>query len=748
MNIKHNEPLVAICMATFNPQIELFSKQVESIIQQTHKNWICIINDDCSDEKIFSKICKIVSKDERFKVSKNSSNLGFYYNFEKCLTYVPKNADFIGFCDQDDFWHEDKITKTLKKFDSDTNLVYSDMNIIDKNGKILHKTYWSNRKNNFKKLDLLIFANTVTGAASIFRRNLLDLAFPFPPRIGESYHDWWIACVALTNGKIKFIDEPLYDYRQYEGNVLGHFTGKKETVEGPKIPLFTKYAWGNYAIYTNDFIRVVLIANSLKTRCKNVSPEKLKIINEIANYENSTSGLFWRFLKSFFHRRVTLGAESRLFQSHITTKIYRRYVNFNKNKYKRTELLQSLTEKSDLNNSITAIEQKIAPLNLQLSSNEKKRINILIPTIDFNYFFGGYIAKFNFAKKISLLGGNARIIIVDWCDFKPAHWKNEIQKFSGLEDFFDKVEVSYGFDRNQPITITKDDIFVATTWWTAHIAYQALKHTEKEKFLYLIQEFEPFTFPHGTYYALAQQTYDFPHFAFFSTKFLQEFFKIKKLGVYKESINEGDSNSAYFNNAITPIQINENEIKNREKFKVLLYARPESHAARNMFELAIMALRKVVENKNLISIKLEFHGIGSIENYNDVKLSKQFNLKILPRLNVDEYKRILPQYDLGISLMLTPHPNLVTIEMASAGMIVVTNSYENKTQENLGKISPNIIAAEPTLKGIEQAIISAFEKITLYENRIKGSKVDWPTSWNNSFNPEVMNKIKEFLKLE
>ena len=99
-----------------------------------------------------------------------------------------------------------------------------------------------------------------------------------------------------------------------------------------------------------------------------------------------------------------------------------------------------------------------------------------------------------------------------------------------------------------------------------------------------------------------------------------------------------------------------------------------------MFELAIMALRKAVENKNLILTKLEFYGIGSVENYNDVKLSKQFNLKILPRLSVDEYKKILPQYDLGISLMLTPHPNLVTIEMASAGMIVVTNSYENKTQ--------------------------------------------------------------------
>ena len=33
--------------------------------------------------------------------------------------------------------------------------------------------------------------------------------------------------------------------------------------------------------------------------------------------------------------------------------------------------------------------------------------------------------------------------------------------------------------------------------------------------------------------------------------------------------------------------------------------------------------------------------------------------------------------------MYTPHPSLVPIEMASAGMLTVTNSFENKTAEAL-----------------------------------------------------------------
>ena len=48
--------------------------------------------------------------------------------------------------------------------------------------------------------------------------------------------------------------------------------------------------------------------------------------------------------------------------------------------------------------------------------------------------------------------------------------------------------------------------------------------------------------------------------------------------------------------------------------------------------------------------------------------------------------------------MYTPHPSLVPIEMASAGMLVVTNTFDNKTAEALAAISPNLIPAEPGME--------------------------------------------------
>ena len=49
---------------------------------------------------------------------------------------------------------------------------------------------------------------------------------------------------------------------------------------------------------------------------------------------------------------------------------------------------------------------------------------------------------------------------------------------------------------------------------------------------------------------------------------------------------------------------------------------------------------------------------------------------------------MLRGHDLGLALMLTPHPSLVPLEMASAGMATVTNSFENKTPAALEAISP------------------------------------------------------------
>jgi len=335
------EPLVIVCMPTYNPQIKLFKRQIDSIIHQIHKNWICIINDDCSDTEIFKKVEDIIKRDRRFRLFRNPVNLGVYHNFERCLSMVTPDAFFVALSDQDDCWHEDKLSVLLSAFDEDTTLAYSDMNIVNESGKIIYDTYWTTRRNNFKELDLLIITNTITGASSLFRRELLDYILPFPERIGDFYYDNFIGCVALTKGEIKYIDRPLYDYYQHSSNIIGHCVSTEEWLD-EHIPRFTKHLsmryfkdkiWHYYSFYFNHYIRRVVIGNVLKLRCNNAPPEKKAIIDRFVSLEDSLKGLILQVIKDKLTRKegITLGVEYGMLRSIIAKKlinVYSRLKNF------------------------------------------------------------------------------------------------------------------------------------------------------------------------------------------------------------------------------------------------------------------------------------------------------------------------------------------------------------------------------------------------------------------------------------
>lgn len=238
---QQREPTLAICMATYRPDRESFKRQINSIKSQTYKNWFCIISDDGSGEGYHSIYSELCGDDSRFKVHLFSDNLGFYYNFERCLNSLEKRVDYIALSDQDDFWYPEKLERLVGAMDQDTSLVYSDMKIVDQSGACISKTYWQSRRNNFQRLDVLMSANTVTGAASLIRADLLEKVLPFPDKIGDAFHDHWIAIVAMSQGKLKYIDTPLYDYYQHAGNIIGHVDfDRSKSIAGRLVTALTR----------------------------------------------------------------------------------------------------------------------------------------------------------------------------------------------------------------------------------------------------------------------------------------------------------------------------------------------------------------------------------------------------------------------------------------------------------------------------------------------------------------------------
>ena len=297
------EGLVAIAMATYNPDMDLFRTQVESLRAQTDENWVCVVNDDRSRPDRFRQIAAELDGDERFVLSRSDRRLGFYRSFERALTLIPDTADLIALCDQDDRWYPEKLA-TLRAELGGAMLIYSDQRLVDVEGEVLADTYWTSRPNNHTNLLSLLIANTITGAASLMRREVVERAVPFPAVPGEQYHDHWLGLVAMTMGDVAYVDRPLYDYVQHGGAALGH-SAANAGIGGPRRlreRLGLGYWRGRFAAagaaYFRGFVRLEVLASALLARIPEARRAKRAALARYVRADRTRLGIAWLELRS------------------------------------------------------------------------------------------------------------------------------------------------------------------------------------------------------------------------------------------------------------------------------------------------------------------------------------------------------------------------------------------------------------------------------------------------------------------
>ena len=102
------------------------------------------------------------------------------------------------------------------------------------------------------------------------------------------------------------------------------------------------------------------------------------------------------------------------------------------------------------------------------------------------------------------------------------------------------------------------------------------------------------------------------------------------IGVYAAGAEAGDRASASFENAITAVEPPAaDELAGRTTRRLLFYARPEPHAARNMFELGLLALGRALE-QGAFGRGWELHGIGTVERRRRIDLAAGATLSCSP----------------------------------------------------------------------------------------------------------------------
>lgn len=115
------EPLVSIITPLYNSE-KFIGETIESVLNQTYKNWEMIIVNDCSKDngpKIVEEYCK---KDNRIKLFNNEKNMGVSFTRNKAIDI--SKGKYIAFLDSDDLWKKEKLEKQINFMEKE-NIILS-----------------------------------------------------------------------------------------------------------------------------------------------------------------------------------------------------------------------------------------------------------------------------------------------------------------------------------------------------------------------------------------------------------------------------------------------------------------------------------------------------------------------------------------------------------------------------------------------------------------------------------------------
>lgn len=321
---------------------------------------------------------------------------------------------------------------------------------------------------------------------------------------------------------------------------------------------------------------------------------------------------------------------------------------------------------------------------------QKPRLNLLVPTLNIGQ---GHIdtatALELFAAIRRSLGTDvdARIITTDVSPellFNPPTGYQATSPVDKDQQGIDTVSDAAQRFR-YPFFVRDTDIFVATAWWTALNTLDIIKQQDRlfgarqRSFVYFIQDIEFSFYPWSSQSALAEQTYRHPGktIAVFNTDMVSGYFK----------------RNGYFNNGHVVYPLMNPAVKKeiaygtpKEKI-VLLYTRP--HIERHGLPFLDVLVQAVIDADPGFWSEWRFLAIG--DHITDTTFKTCPSVEILGTLPPQHYAELASRAALAISLMISPQPGQAPLEMAEAGVLVLTNGYAGK---DLSLMHDNITSFE------------------------------------------------------
>ncbi|GAC1558062.1 MAG: hypothetical protein NVS2B5_20460 [Beijerinckiaceae bacterium] len=354
---------------------------------------------------------------------------------------------------------------------------------------------------------------------------------------------------------------------------------------------------------------------------------------------------------------------------------------------------------------------EISRVATRRDSSRRPRLNLLLPTLHPKHIFGGITTALRtFEELASHLGTDFDLRIV--CGMAKVDLNTMVAfpdyrllYLGAPHDDFPRTIVDITDAEGGELPVRAKDIFVATAWWTAALAYdlqsaQRAYYGIENRLIYLIQDHEPGFYNWSPHFAQAQSTYHQPDkmIALINSEELANFMS-----------RHYDFEDSYVVRYRPNPTIRRYLIARPRERIILFYGRPSTQ--RNCFQTICSALVRWQQAEPTIAEPWRIVSVG--EDYGPRLAGPVNNLEVAGKLSLQAYADLLSRASVGISLMISPHPSYPPLEMAHAGLRTITNSYEFKdlTLRNPNFMSIDIVTPDNLAGVISQAVAMAEETL-------------------------------------
>ncbi|WP_156954601.1 rhamnosyltransferase WsaF family glycosyltransferase [Pseudooceanicola nanhaiensis] len=362
-------------------------------------------------------------------------------------------------------------------------------------------------------------------------------------------------------------------------------------------------------------------------------------------------------------------------------------------------------------------------------STESGGILVLVPHFLPEILFGGYMAFYDFLAKLrERTGAELHLLVVNQGD-SGVYTNNLLRMRLKAPNIFGLFSRFQKLDPAKRRVEVPENFLVMSYCAELHpIASRISRRLGREP-VFFIQEEESDFHSNNDLRSFTERSFLLPHIAVYNSAKLVEYFRVKT-SVFEVAGDE--YRYASIENPISPLPVNrENFLKkqrNKTTRRLIMYGRPEGHAARNHFATLVFALRQATRRGIFLDEDWEFYSIGSLAFKEAIDLNGSSKLRMLPKMPKADYEDFLLSGDVGVSVITTPHPGIVHFQMAAYGLTTVTNRTDLRDDLWLSDQNRNLVPVDMTVEsivsGFQKAVAEAEDFEKRYDNAFEARRLD------------------------